>query len=59
LGRAPVTTATDHMDPATIQRISHQFSSGGYKFETLVQKMVASDTFLKRRGEAPAAGGMQ
>jgi hypothetical protein len=59
LGRAPVTTAPDHMDPATIQRIANQFSSGGYKFETLVQKMVASDTFLKRRGEAPAAGGMQ
>jgi hypothetical protein len=29
------------------------------KFETLVQKMVASDPFLKRRGEALAAGGSQ
>ena len=56
LGRETATTA-GHMDPRTVFDISGGFASGGYKFETLVQRLVAADTFLKRRGEP--TGGMQ
>lgn len=57
LGRETA-TAAGHMDPRTLFDISAGFSSTGYKFETLVQRLVQADTFLKRRGE-PATGGMQ
>src|ERR1700687_5969972 len=51
LGRGP-SKDVNSMDPSTIAHVADQFTSGGMKFETLVQKMVASDPFLKRRGEA-------
>ena len=56
LGRDTSNDASS-MDPGTIARITQEFASGGMKFENLVQKLVASDIFLKRRGEAPVAGG--
>jgi hypothetical protein len=57
LGRAPVQTP-GHMDPAVLWNTANDFSKAGLKFETLVQRMVAADTFLKRRGE-PVTGGSQ
>jgi hypothetical protein len=53
LGRSPVTTG-GHMDPSTIEVLTAGFKKGGFKFESLVQNMVATDTFLKRRGEGSA-----
>ncbi|HEY0706084.1 MAG TPA: DUF1588 domain-containing protein, partial [Polyangia bacterium] len=55
LGRTPVTNITGHMDPSTIEVLSAGFRKNGFSFESLVQSMVATDTFLKRRGEAGGA----
>ncbi|HXI54694.1 MAG TPA: DUF1592 domain-containing protein [Polyangia bacterium] len=54
LGRSPADTP-GHMDPAVLKGVAAAFGKAGYKFETLVQSIVASDTFQKRRGE-PAGG---
>jgi hypothetical protein len=55
LGRETATTA-GHMDARTVFDISAGFAGSGFKFETLVQRLTAADTFLKRRGEP--TGGM-
>jgi hypothetical protein len=57
MGRAPQDTP-GHMDPAVLYKAASAFGKG-YQFETLVQGIVASDTFQKRRGEPAAAGGSQ
>jgi hypothetical protein len=55
LGRAPMEVA-GHMDPGVLFNAAAAFGKG-YQFETLVQNIVASDTFQKRRGEPAVAGG--
>ncbi|HVR64352.1 MAG TPA: DUF1592 domain-containing protein [Polyangia bacterium] len=54
LGRPPINTP-GYMDPFIVDRAAKAFGSGGYQFQSLIQAIVASDTFQKRRGES--AGG--
>jgi hypothetical protein len=57
LGRAPDDAPT-HMDGATLQGLIDGFTKGGFKFDQLIANLVASPTFLTRRGD-PTAGGSQ
>jgi Protein of unknown function (DUF1592)/Protein of unknown function (DUF1588)/Protein of unknown function (DUF1585) len=56
LGRSPE-DAPGLMDRWVLNDVSSAFKTTGYKFETLIQNIVAADTFQKRRGEPAVAGG--
>ena len=55
LGRAPDETPT-HLDGSTLQALVDGFTKGGFKLDQLIANLVASPTFLTRRGD-PTAGG--
>ncbi|HEY2899397.1 MAG TPA: DUF1592 domain-containing protein [Polyangia bacterium] len=58
LGRPPETAPTS-LDSVVMANLAAGLKNGGFQFGTLLQDLVVSDTFLKRRGEPVAMGGSQ
>jgi hypothetical protein len=56
LGRAPDDAST-HLDGTTLQALVEQFGKSGFKLDQLIANLVASPTFLTRRGDP--TGGSQ
>ena len=51
LGRGLVVNDPTHLDPSALAAVASRFSSSGLKFQDLVAGVVASPTFLNRRGD--------
>lgn len=50
LGRSP-DNAANHMDPAVLYGLASNYAKGGMHLPDLINELVASNTFLNRRGE--------